>query len=147
MDEDKNLRAAHELIATLHSQSVSYTNLIMVVGYAGFLTLWSKLKPDLPPILFSTTGLLIGTSILLFIVWELVKMVGGQMELRRLRSSLVGSQSPPEAIQRFHYQLQKYGTGWVNLWLWFFVPTLATGIAAALALLGFFAFKLIEYGF
>lgn len=147
MDEDKNLRAAHELIATLHSQSVSYTNLIMVVGYAGLLTLWSKLKPDLPPMLFSITGLLIGVSILLFIVWEVIKMVGGQREVRRLRGALVGSQSGSAAIQRFQYQLQKYGTGWANLWLWFFVPTLASGIVATLALLGFFAMTLTEYGF
>jgi hypothetical protein len=146
-DHDRQLQAAHDLVAKIYSQSISYTNLIMVVGYAGLLTLWSKLKPDLPPALFSLTGLLIGLSLVLFISWELVKMVGGHLKIRRLQKSLEGAKPGPGTIARFQNELQGYEAGWAKLWPWFFIPTLISGIGASLLLLGFFGWKLIEYGF
>lgn len=146
-DHDRQVQAAHDLIAKIYSQSISYTNLIMVVGYAGLLTLWSKLEPELPPALFSLTGLLIGLSLVLFISWELVKMVGGHLKIRRLQKSLEDAKPGLGTITRFQNELKGHEVGWVKLWLWFFIPTLISGFGASLVLLSFFGWKLIEYGF
>ena len=64
-----------ELATALYDKSIAYTNLILVAGYAAFLTVWSNSKPYLSECEARASVALILLSLLFFVLWELYKMV------------------------------------------------------------------------
>ncbi|MBN0315103.1 hypothetical protein JTM73_33150, partial [Pseudomonas aeruginosa] len=72
-----------QLNEKLMTQASNYTNLIMVAGYAGLFGLWSTLVGRLPQWLYALCGLLALLSLLLFVSWEIIKMVWGSLYVKR----------------------------------------------------------------
>ncbi len=64
-----------ELLAHTFSAAQSYTNLILVAGYAGFFAIWSQLGADMTKATMFWSGLLISLSIGGFIAWEMYGMI------------------------------------------------------------------------
>jgi hypothetical protein len=60
-----------EMLADTFSQARSYTNVIMVAGYAGIFALWNALSKELTPATNLGIGLLVAVSICAFIGWEI----------------------------------------------------------------------------
>lgn len=139
----QQLQAAHDLISKLHSQSVSYTNLILVAGYAAFFTLWSQLNDKLPPFIFNLAGLLIVASLLCFISWEVTKMIWGNLSIRRVQKELDSAPPGPNTMAKFQEALTSFDKKSGKIWVWFLFPTIAFGVGAGLLLLGFFIWKLL----
>lgn len=144
IDYERQLQAAHEFISKLHSQSVSYTNLILVAGYAAFFTFWSQLHDDLPPLIFNLVGLLIIASLLCFISWEVTKMIWGNLSIRRVQAELDGAKPGPTTMAKFQEALTSFDRRSGKIWVWFLVPTITFGAGAGLLLLGFFTWRLLS---
>ena len=142
IDYERQLQAAHEFISKLHSQSVSYTNLILVAGYAAFFTFWSQLNDELPSFIFNLAGFLIIASLLCFIFWEVTKMIWGNLSIRRVQAELDVAKPGPNALAKFQEELISFERRSGKVWVWFLVPTIAFGVGAGLLLLGFFAWRL-----
>ena len=144
IDYKQQLQAAHDLISKLHSQSVSYTNLILIAGYAAFFTFWSQLNDELPPFIFSLAGLLIIASLLCFVSWEVTKMIWGNLSIRRVQAELNGAPPGPNTIAKFQEALTSFEQKSGKIWVWFLVPTICFGACAGLLLLGFFTWRLLS---
>ncbi|WP_152522858.1 hypothetical protein [Salinisphaera shabanensis] len=143
-EHEVQLRAAHDLVSKLYSQSASYTNLIMVAGYAGVIAFWSSLVHRLPQVIFFLAGALIISSLVIFIVWELFKMISSNLAIRRIQSSIEGAQAGPETMQRFQAAIQESSATGAKLWPWFMIPAVITGVGGGLVLLSYFVFRLVE---
>ncbi len=139
---DKQIEAFIQLNEKLMGHATNYTNLIMVAGYAGFFAFWSTLAGKIPAWLFSTCGLLITISLTLFIGWELIKMFWSAKHMRRTQSILAQSRRQAtvadyeKAFQEFNAQTQK-------VWMLFLIPSVITGVLAAVMLVGFFSRELV----
>lgn len=79
MDEDRQqteafIDAQIKLISAAYDKAIAYTNLIILAGYAGFFGLWQLTKDHLskPEILWS--AILMLTSVLVFVLFEVWKM-------------------------------------------------------------------------
>lgn len=139
---DKQIDAMIQLNEKLMSNSSNYTNLIMVAGYAGFFAFWSTLTGKIPAMLFSACGLLITLSLTLFIGWEIIKMFWSAKHMRRTQAILAQSRRPAtvadyeKAIQQFNVEAHK-------VWMMFLIPSVITGVLAAVMLVGFFCRELV----
>jgi hypothetical protein len=143
VEHDKQIQAVLELMGRIQASHVSYTNLIIVAGYAAFFTFWSTLKNDLPGWLYAISGLLIVLSLLIFIAWEVTKMIWSAVSLRNIERRLTSR--PPEAdvIFKFQQEINAFERRINRLWIWFLVPTVTLGLASGLCLVAFFAWKLL----
>ncbi|MDH4870983.1 hypothetical protein E8E91_09110 [Pseudomonas sp. BN515] len=143
---DKQIEAMQQLNEKLASNAISYTNLILAAGYAGYLTFWATLSGKVPAWLFSLSGFLILTSLTLFICWEITKMVWGAIHMRRV-SKLLAGQKGPQIVAQYQAAYASYQKKTNIVWVFFLVPTVVTGLGAAFALIGFFALNLWKLTF
>jgi hypothetical protein len=138
---DKQIKAAQELTTQLQSNANTYTNLVLVAGYAGFFTFWATLSKALPPWLYLLTGFLIISSLLAFIGWEVTKMVWGTLHLNAVQKNLTGK-AGPEVLAQFQNSLQQFARASNRVWVWFLVPTVVFGFGAGICVLGFFIWRM-----
>lgn len=68
----KQVEAFVQLQEKQMSNQASYTNLILVAGYAGYFAFWSTLVAKIPQWTFAVCGLLITVSLTIFIAWEIM---------------------------------------------------------------------------
>lgn len=61
--------------STLYDKSASYTNLVMAAGYAAYFAMWSNTSPLISHCLARVSAALMLTSLLVFIFWEVAKMI------------------------------------------------------------------------
>jgi hypothetical protein len=139
---EKQVQASLELMGRMHGNHVSYTNLIVVAGYAGFFTFWSTIKNDLPKWLYAVSGLLIIVSLLCFITWEVTKSIWGGLHLRRVEAQLTSRIPDEGTIFRFQKEIDAFDRKINHIWIGFLIPTVLFGLASALSLVGFFGWKL-----
>lgn len=73
-----------EFASKQNERSVQYSNLIMFAGYAAFFTVWSGLAPELPIGEKVLSCLFMILSVLIFISWEIYKMISIPIYTRKL---------------------------------------------------------------
>ena len=61
--------------STLYDKSASYTNLVMAAGYAAYFAMWSNTVSLISHCLARTSAILMLISLMVFIFWEVAKMV------------------------------------------------------------------------
>lgn len=138
-ERDKNIAMMMQMAEKQMTHSTSYTNLILVAGYAGYFAFWSTLVTKLPSWLYALSGLLALLSLLLFISWEVTKMTWGTVHLNRINKMIIKTVRGPNVLQIIDAASSLHTVRINKLWLWFLVPTLISGIGAGLLLLGYFA--------
>ncbi|MBA2658961.1 MAG: hypothetical protein H0U72_05295 [Nitrosospira sp.] len=62
-------------MSVLYDKSATYVNIIMAVGYAGFFAVWSNMKVYMSTFDMRISALCMLTSIILFAMWEVTKMI------------------------------------------------------------------------
>lgn len=138
---DKQIEAIQQLNEKLLSHSMNYTNLVLVAGYAGFFAFWSTLTDKVPKWLFALSGFLILLSLTLFIVWEITKMVWQAIQMRTVSETLEG-QRGPHVVAQYEAAYATYQKKVTRVWVFFLVPTVVSGLGAALLLMGYFGLDL-----
>jgi len=61
--------------STLYDKAASYTNLVMAAGYAAYFAMWSNTVSLISHYLARTSAILMLISLMVFIFWEVTKMV------------------------------------------------------------------------
>jgi hypothetical protein len=124
------------------THSTGYANLILVAGYAGYFAFWSTLVARLPHWLYAVSGLLALSSLLLFISWEVTKMIWGTVHLNRIHDMFVSKGLRRGSLVQAIETARVLHAAKINrLWIWLLVPTIAFGIGAGLLLVGYFGFE------
>jgi hypothetical protein len=77
-----------EIQSQLFDKAATYSNLIMVAGYAGVFTIWGNIKTQLTPATNLWIALLLGFSLCAFICYQIFKMAGHVLHFLRVRSLL-----------------------------------------------------------
>lgn len=143
-ERDKEAALGMQLTEKMMSHSTNYTNLILVAGYAGLFSFWSTLVDRLPQWVYAVSGLLALTSLILFVAWEITKMVwtyksvtGNNQLLKELQRTQRFGPMLEAAMYRQNIKMHK-------TWKWFFICTVVPGVASALLLLGTFIYQASE---
>lgn len=135
-EQDKELALRVQLAEKMMTHATNYTNLLLVAGYAGFFGFWSTIVNRLPQRVYAIAGLLALTSLILFISWEIVKMVSMYRRLSRNNEILKKIRRVDNALLMHEAAMNLHSMRMNKLWKWFLIPTVTTGISAALLLLG-----------
>ena len=131
-------RINKEMVTSGYDQARSYTNLLLITGYAGAFAIWNFTREDMTAVGQATIALLLLLSLTTFVVFEVYKMTMLSLILMR-HSKVLAAQTTPADFLREH---QKYRTEielsvhrWLlPIWLVSLVVSVVTALLAGLLL-------------
>lgn len=140
---DKQVEALIQLQEKQMSHQASYTNLIMVAGYAGYFAFWSTLVTKMPQWVFALCGLLMTLSLTLFIAWEIIKAFWTGRYFHQVQKILDKSRGL-QTLSELKTVGKKFSAKGRRWWIWFFATSVITGLSAAMVLIIYFAVELVK---
>lgn len=90
-----------EMLADTFSQARSYTNVILVAGYAGIFALWNAITKELTPATNLGVGLLVAISISTFVGWEIFGLAQRFAAMSSMRRSLDNPARAAAEIEKY----------------------------------------------
>jgi|GEM_PF-2022482 hypothetical protein len=136
LEQDKAIQHFNLAVAT-YQKGRDYTNFIIVAGYAAFFALWSDVAKDIDRASRLLSGGLLGLSLVLFITWEIVKMVTNAREGHLLSEAIWGARNREDLALRSRDAERQINLADVfahDLWPAIFIPTVLSGLVGALVL-------------
>ncbi len=135
MNDDAVLEQVTERVLRQWDKMTSYTNLVLVAGYAAFFATWTQAEPFLSEFWFVAAGLLASLSVVIFITFEIAKVYLTSQALKKMSEAVV--QNRAVFFQEMQ-NIEKIEAKQINYWVWSFWPTVVTGYAAGLiVIIGF----------
>jgi hypothetical protein len=144
----ESLKLDAENAAQSLERAKQYTTVVITLGYAGMFGIWSFCSGVVPKNVHAATGILGGISLLLFIIFEIVKMYAMQAIAVKLLNAIGDFSQPVDPataaamlMTRVEQQRlaqrdnQKLMRRLLLVWPYFFWPTIATGFGAMFLLL------------
>jgi len=129
-------------------RSKQYTTLVVTLGYAGIFAIWNFCVGVVPPKVHSLTGILAGSSLGLFVVFEILKTLAMQtVAIRQFRiinftpnvRDLDGLVRFSEERRRRQEQVSEENFEMTKkllaVWPFFFYPTIVLGFGALFLLM------------
>lgn len=115
-----------------YDKASTYVNLVIVAGYAGFLTVWNGVRTELTPFELRLSGAAIAVSLAAFVFWEVFVMLYAAQSLRSFAKVIEAK--PHEFAVRFKENQRYQALAAVTVrrfWLAALVLTLLPGLVAA----------------
>lgn len=91
-----------DIQSKLYDKTAAYNNIILVVGYAGVITFWSYAKSELNLRINILTVLLLGFSLLIFILYEIYKIGSYIRHYNNVRILISDLLPAPELLKRIN---------------------------------------------
>ena len=130
---------ANQIAEKYETEYRHYANLIILLGYGGFFALWSSLAGKMPRTSFGVAGLLMGISLLIFLLFEITRIGIGSWAMNRA-----------QRINLDEYQVLGYLSSQVNKidrwWLFAFIPSLLLGLCSGAIVLWAFWCNAMQIG-
>lgn len=127
------LEAIRSEISKQQDQLANYTQLILLLGYGGFFTLWIQTRPLMSLWLFGWTGSMLTFSLLLFICWELARAYLQGINLPKLAAGKI-------SVVEYRAVHRKNGRFWKPV----FLSTVVSGLAGGVPLLLWYVYTMIR---
>lgn len=139
-----------KILGALYDKAISYTNLIIVAGYASFFAMWSFTKEYLSPRQALWAALLMSISIVTFVFFEIIKMtVTSRSLLARTKavSDPAAANDPQRlltSLREFELQSQRDVVRFGIFWVFALVACVSTAVLAIAILFSGFISSLIQ---
>jgi len=139
-----------KIISALYDKSVTYTNVIIIGGYAGFFGLWSLTKSYLSKEQVLWSAIFIFISIFGFVFFEVVKMIFTSYSLLRRNNSISDPslENDPvkllDNLKQYDKDTEKHSTIFIKYWNIMLVITVTTALIAIAILFYSFIIGLID---
>lgn len=131
-EQDKKIETLIKVLSALYDKAAAYTNLIMVAGYAGFFAVWANMKGFMTPTEMRLSALSMIFSLLIFVLWEVTKMILTSRNLHRLLEVL--NAPPTEFDARLKKQQRDervFNIGFLRAWRIVLVCAIVPALFAA----------------
>jgi hypothetical protein len=132
------------MLAEMYTQSLNYTNVIILAGYAGLFAIWQLTKGNLPRLLELLIASSLTASVTLFAGYETYKMIRNAIHLNHLARAL-DIVNPELRTEAWLAGLIRGHAKEARVWWYFLVPAAVTGVAAAMMLLVGFLLSLFQH--
>lgn len=142
MMNNENINVAKEIFTHAYGKASSYSNLIIVAGYVGFFSFWASLKKDLPEWAILASGFCILLSLLIFIGFELYKMVSISIKMNRISTRL--NKPGQQTLSEIQAIESEGALSAARIWVFTVIPTIFFGLSAGLILLFCFLSEFIK---
>ena len=131
----ERLQAYYEATASYQTRileaSSGYNQVVVLAGYAGFFTIWSAVREDIPHWLLLVSGLLMAASLIVYVGWTVWSMILSRTGMQRLLNEI--AKGPDGYLERVQAAEAKNITQ-VNAYMRLWKPVL--WLSGAPALLG-----------
>ena len=115
-DQERQRAEILKVLAALYDKSAAYTNIIMAAGYAGFLAVWSNMKVYMAASDMRISALCMLTSVVIFVMWEVTKMIFTGGSFRGMQNVL--NAPPSEFKNKLAAQQQGERVVYVRVMRW-----------------------------
>lgn len=132
-----------DIVLTTYEQARSYSNIIMMGGYAGLFAIWSFTKTELVQWQVVSVGLLALVSILLFVLFEIYGSWLRSAQTFGLLKQLAQAEQMNKFPDNYGKQERVRVETLAKIWPFFFFSALTSGLAAAAILAYSFVQKLM----
>ena len=137
--------------AALFDKAQAYNNFVVTLGYAGFFGIWATVRGSMNPWDVKLLAVILGISLLLFIVWTIIQMLAVMKGTVALGEVIGTPHSSMEdhinAIVAQELENKRQTIRLQKMWRWFFVSTVITGFSAAIGLILLLMMDLLEIPF
>ena len=130
-----------KILTSSYDKATTYTNLVIVAGYAGLFALWHVTKEHLSRNQTLSAALLLLVSIIVFVLFEIYKayytsssLLGYSQIVNRPENQNSLAKLASE-IERYRLEDQRRGIWFGKSWLVVFIVTTLTGLGSAVILL------------
>lgn len=124
-----------EILSHLYQKASSYTNLIILAGYAGIFGVWQNTKDLLDKRIIPWVALLVSCSLLLFVGFEVFKMIAESLFFKKLNVIIEKRFNEQQRIAAWKIAFNEYSNQQSKIWSIFLIPTVLSGFSAALILI------------
>lgn len=139
---NERVEVVKELVTHIYGKATAYTNLIIIAGYVAFYTMWGSVKNDLPTTWMLLAGLLITFSLIMFVSFEIYKMILTGVHHKKV-NAVLQEDGTDGAIIKVKRLEQEFETRMYKFWLWILVPTVGSGVGAGVILIISFGQQLL----
>ena len=139
----KYLDGLKKLSSENYSQAKSYTNLIMIAGYASYFAALNYCKPYLPLNLFLWSILFMSLSITLFVAHEIYGMISTTIALRKFQNALSDEKNYIQELEEYNKAAHKEKNRVGRIWSYHLYPTLLFAIIGLVLFLAPLASRLL----
>jgi len=137
-DREKTIALFQAVYTSAFEKSTAHTNIVMIAGYAGLFTLWSQTSEYHSVKTSIIVGLLTLISLIVFIGWEVFKIIFHGVQLAKIARVIQAQDLPSDELFRRVENLS-FGNNMTYLlnilWITVLIITISTGFSAALLLL------------
>ena len=128
-----------ELQNSAFGHAQTYTTVVIFGGYAGMFAIWSFTRDSLSSQMNSWVGLLLGVSLLIFVLHEIFGMIMRAKEFLATRKLLIAGLPPAQFLTELR-ELKRKSSLRIQrivlpIWIGALVLTVATGVSGAIILL------------
>ncbi len=143
-EHEKRLEATTRVLSALYDRAATYTNIVIIGGYAVAFTIWTTMKPGLSKRELIWSGLLFLFSALSFIMWECSVMIYNSENLRKFAKALEAKPADFDAALKNAYALEANRNIRIRrFWFASLLLTIVPGAAGAAVLIGSFIRQLL----
>lgn len=137
--------------AVLFDKAQTYMNFVVTLGYAGFFAIWNFVRGFMEPWDMKLVAVMLGLSLLVFILWTLIAMVVSARAVTRvgaaIRGTLVDREQLLEAVQNAESKNLEIGLRLQRFWLPTFSVAVFLGVGAGLILFSLLLADILGYPF
>lgn len=138
------IKSVEQKIIEQYTRSQAYANVITLAGYAAFFTILTNVADDISNSVKLISSGMMGISCLVFVIWELYKMLIGSHYTRKaalLIKSATTDKIWEENLSKLSEYESKYNLTNARIWIFILCVSIPTGFCGALLLI-YEAFKL-----
>jgi hypothetical protein len=95
-----------DLLSGMYDKGTTYVTLVVGAGYVGFFAIWGYVQEYLARWEILTTALLMGFSLLVFIVWQVYAMMVMGLQHYRLAAGIVAAPNEFDAVVKKHTEAE-----------------------------------------
>lgn len=137
LDEEKAKQETIDVLIKIQGavfeKATAYTNVVILAGYAGILTIWGSLKSEFPVKANIAIALSAGVSLLLFVSWEVYKMIVSSHRMVAVAQLINKTMEPNEfsaALKRIQLENDKASVRLIIPWYIFLILTIVPAVVS-----------------
>jgi hypothetical protein len=133
---DQLIEAQIKIMAASYDKAIAYTNLLIVAGYACFFGMWKMTENYLSKGQILWSALLMTTSAIIFVFFEVTKTFYSSRQLQKLNSIVTNEeinssfQKLHEAFAEYNKKVCKHVVVWGYWWSFSWIATVLFGLSA-----------------
>ncbi|MDF2415794.1 hypothetical protein [Aeromonas sp. 1HA1] len=140
VEREKYISEMTTIYSEAWSAAATYTNVIILAGYAGLFGLLSTLKEYIIPLGLVLSGFCIALSLVFFVFHEVLKMAYVGVKYSRVFRDL---KDTDDVVSKIKSHAESCNIVTNRLWIFAFVPTVFFGLLGAFSLIYFFYLSLV----